>query len=62
MPKKGQNTENTTFLHVKMPVVQGCARAEIFRIVFYGQNDPKTVVKKKRAPLHMNTLDITQKR
>ena len=50
MSKKGRNTENTTFLHVKMTVVQGCARAEIFKIVFYGQNDAKTVKKKRVHP------------
>ena len=64
LPKKGQNTENTTFLHVKMTVVQGCARAKIFRIVFYGQNDPKTVKKKactlvlESSKINLNTLGI----
>ena len=29
-----------------MTVVLVCAKAEIFKIVFYGQNDPKTVQKK----------------
>ena len=45
LPKQGQNIENTTFLHVKMTVVQGCVGAKIFRIVFYEQNGPKTVKK-----------------
>ena len=64
LPKKGQNTENTTFLHVKMMVVQGCARAKIFRIVFYGQNDPKTVKKKactlvlESSKINLNTLGL----